>query len=131
MMCNLPPHRKCDGDERCTIDTINAVYATARDATTANSNETYLYIGQNGPATNDILRMFSSFAIPDMGTLTSASLFLYGINDLSNVDFEIYFLTSTYSNPLVADDYDLLMGIKQAGIHWHCLNNAWNSSSWL
>ena len=115
------------------IRNSNATYTTARNATAGdNTGATYHYVGaQNGGSVYYMWRSFASFAIPDMATLTAASLFLYGSADASTVDFDVYIHTSTYSNPLVVADFDLFTGHQASGVYnGTILNNAWNSSSY-
>jgi hypothetical protein len=110
-------------------------YVTARDAAAGE----YVYdqptVGQAfNVDTWYVYRIFASFAIPDIpagAVLTAASLFLYGYYDASTDDFDAYIHTSTYSNPLVKEDFDLFDGHQASGAYnGTILNNAWNSSSY-
>ena len=110
---------------------LNASYSTARNATIASNNEDgYRWkIGQT--ASYDIYRSFGSFAIPDMTTLTAATLFIYGVTDYSTTDFNVYIHTSTHSTPILAD-FDQFAGWVSSGTYTGTiLNNAWSSSSFL
>lgn len=106
------------------------VYDTARNAVTGSGTwNTTVQIGQ--VLSDNIYRSFFSFAIPDMSALTATSMFLEGNSDLSTTDFEIYIHTSTYSNPLVVEDFDLFAGHQASGAYnGTVLNNTWNSSSY-
>ena len=107
----------------------DATYTTARNATAGNYTDASFIIGQS--STYYINRSFASFAIPDMATITSASLFLYGNTDGSTVDFGVYILTSTYSNPFVVGDFDLFSGHQASGAYnGTVLNDLWNTSSY-
>lgn len=109
----------------------NASYSTARNATTgAGVATTRMAIGQ-GTEAFSIYRGFASFAIPNYTSIISASLFLYGRFDQSATDFDIYIHTSTYSNPLVKEDFDLFDGHQSSGAYnGTVLNNTWNTSSY-
>jgi hypothetical protein len=112
----------------------NFVYATSRDAATATGKSTVeMFVGQllTGGSIYITDRAFLSFDIPDMSSISAASLFLEGAYDFSTTDFEIYIHTSTYSNPLVVGDYPLFDGRQTGGAHTGTvLNNTWNSSSY-
>ena len=106
----------------------NATYTTARNAN-AGTADGSIQIGQT--TGYYVIRSFFSFAIPNMATLTTASLFLYGYSDDSTTDFAIYLHTSNYSNPLVGEDFDQLDGWRASGTYvGTILNNSWNSSSY-
>ena len=108
-------------------------YPTSRNATEGNVGNNFWQTGQAGNSGDGffVFRSFASFAIPDMTTLTAASLFLDGQDNKSNTDFNIYIHTSTYSNPLVAGDYDQFDGHQASGAYnGTVLNNSWNSSSY-
>ena len=109
---------------------LNATYTTARNAAAGDATDGgYFQVGQ----TTDyyVIRSFASFAIPEMTSLTSASLFLEGQSDSSVTDFDVYILTSTYSNPLVLGDFDLFDGHQASGAYnGTVLNDTWNTSSY-
>jgi len=111
------------------ITSANANYDTARNAIAGNQAITIiLYIGQLVTPIYGIRRPFASFQIPDMVSLTAASLFLNGAADFSTTDFDIYIHLSTYSDPLVKEDFDLFDGHQASGAYnGTILNNAWNS----
>ena len=105
-----------------------STYNTARNASSGRGPNVAYGIGQSTGFT--VQRAFTSFAIPDMVSLTSASLFLYSYNDVSDVDFDLYIHTSTYSTPLAAGDFDLFDGHQASGAYTGTvLNDAWNSVS--
>jgi hypothetical protein len=112
----------------------NTTYATSRDASAAKdvNPASWLRVGQLLDVTLYLVfRSYFSFAIPDMSTLIAASLFLEGKVDDSTTDFGIYIHTSTYSNPLVLNDFDLFDGWRAGNTHTGTvLNNSWNSSSY-
>ncbi len=111
------------------VVSTNATYATARNAAAGSSASAQeINIGQL--AGFNVLRSFISFAIPDLGTATAISLFLKGESDHSTTDFDMYVLTSTYSNPLVKEDFDLLDGWGTGTFTGAVLNNTWNTSSY-
>ncbi len=103
-------------------------YATVHNAATGDNAQTaFIEVGQNYIFSDPdqiwfIRRAFATFAIPEMSAITSVVLHLNGQFDASTTDFEIYVVSSTYSNPLVIGDYDLV-----GTTSW---NNAWNSSSY-
>ncbi len=108
-------------------------YAAARDATAGLSAQTDQWIvGQNYSAPDrTVYRSFASFAIPNMSAISAASLFLDGLTDNSTTDFEIYIVTSTYSNPLVKEDFDVFDGHQTGEAdNGTVLNSAWNSSAY-
>ncbi len=105
-------------------------YTDARNAITGSAKATNMFsVGQL--IDFRIGRGFASFVIPDMSSISAASLFLEGNGDASVVDFEIYINTSTYSSPLVKEDFDLFDGWQASGAYnGSILNNTWNSSSY-
>jgi len=110
------------------IYVTNGTYVTARDAVTGDAvYTTILGVGQITDFT--VMRNFFSFAIPDMTTLTSASLFLEGNSDNSTTDFEIYIHAATQSTPLVKEDFDLFDGHQASGAYNGTpLTDAWSSA---
>lgn len=114
----------------------NVSYTTVRNSTSGTLQSIPWFIGQRYElyeAQNyyRVDRSFGSFAIPNMTTLTAASLFLEGYSDYSTIDFEIYIHTSTYSTPKVVGDFDVFNGWQASGAYnGTVLNNAWNSSSY-
>ena len=112
------------------IESSGTTYSTVRDATSAGHAGDHLYVGQDG-GYYDVYRSFFTFAIPNMTTLTSASLYLFGRSDLSQTDFDLYFLTSTYSDPLVNNDFIKFNGHQSSGTYnGTLLTNTWNSVSY-
>jgi len=119
-----------DGYIQCYHDTD---YATARNAITGDSTDGgELRIGLYSNGTYfGFRRSFVSFAIPDMVSVSAASFFGEGNNDSSITDFIIYILASSYSTPLVVQDYDQFDGWQASGAYnGTVLNNDWNSSSY-
>jgi|GEM_PF-1427388 len=115
------------------INSSNSVYVTARDAISGTVYNGGNFIGQvvNATPTYQVYRSFFSFAIPDMATLTAASLFLYGAGDTSVVDFYILVHTSTYSTPITGGDFDLFDGHQASGQYNGAIQNTlWNSSAY-
>jgi len=101
----------------------NADYATVRNASVASSlYTTGIFVGQDKGAVYAIYRGFLTFAIPEMSDITSCVLHLDGSADYSTTDFDLYIVSSTYSNPLVLEDYDLIGSTPY--------NDTWNSSSY-
>ena len=107
-------------------------YFTGRDQTTADAVGTIWFsIGQYKTNFYFNFRSFASFALPNMSSLTSASLFVNGMSDSSVVNFEVYLHTSTYSNPLVIEDFDQFNGWRlSAAYNGVILNDVWNASSY-
>jgi len=107
-------------------------YVTARDASSSGNPFALIGAGQFFISPNYYVeRSFLSFAIPNMDSISAASLYLYGNTDYSTIDFYVLFLTSTYSNPLVAGDFDLFDGHQASGAYnGTSLNSAWNTSSY-
>jgi len=105
-------------------------YAAARDG----SGEAYagtLSVGQvfkYSEYRND--RAFLSFAIPELSSVSGATLKLNGYNDSSIDDFNVYIVTSTYTAPVSADDFTKFDGHKSSGAYdGTVLNEAWSSLS--
>ena len=114
------------------INKTATAYATARNAIVGDSAPTNLFSVGQGKSDYYIQRGFASFVIPDMSVLTAASLFLYGSLDGSTIDFYIYLLESTYSNPLIKEDFDLFDGHQSSGVYnGTVLNETWNSLDYI
>lgn len=115
-----------------TLRGYRTSYATARNLATADFSLDYPIVGQVlFEGYYYVFRYFASFAIPDMASVTAASLFLEGNQNVSTADFDIYIHSSTYSDPLIRDDYDLFDGHQASGVYnGAVLNNTWNSSSY-
>jgi len=112
------------------VYTSNADYATARNATTGDYiGVLNLYVGQYD---QDLIhRFFITIVIPDITTLTAASLFLNGSNDESTTDFDIYIHISTCNTPVDIGDFDLFDGHQASGAYnGTILNDTWNTSSY-
>jgi hypothetical protein len=109
----------------------NSTYDTARNTTVGDIAATdVLNIGQYYTSLYRIYRSFLAFAIPYMTSITVASLYLWGYNDYSTTDFEVYLHTATHSNPIVVDDFNNFDGWQATGAYnGTILNNTWNSSS--
>ncbi|MCX6787065.1 MAG: hypothetical protein NTY93_00885 [Candidatus Kaiserbacteria bacterium] len=115
------------------LNYINNDYLGTRNAATAPSKGlSTIGIGQYYQVPEyAVYRGFLSFVLPDMVALSTASLFLDGFADYSTTDFGVYVLTSTYSNPLANEDFDLFDGHQASGAYTGTvLNNTWNSSSY-
>lgn len=98
------------------------VYATAHDATTGWHQHASINVGQSASGEYRVYRGFLTFAIPAMANVSSCVLHLDGTANWSNVDFELYIVSSTYSDPIVNEDFDLV-----GATTW---NDTWNSSSY-
>jgi hypothetical protein len=112
-------------------------YAAARDSIAGDAKDTtnfaigQSYVDQDPDFIYTARRAFASLLIPDMSEALTASLFLYGKSDSSTVDFLLYIHTSTYSTPLVKEDYDLFDGHQASGAYnGTVLNNIWASSGY-
>jgi len=117
-------------DDGTILGPADATYATTRDATSGTVFNNNAIIGQEIPSTYSIYRSFYSFAIPNMTTLTAASLFVNGNNDSSTTDFNVYILTSTYSS-YTGSEYDVFDGHQATGAYnGTALNNAWSTASY-
>jgi len=93
------------------IPNNNADYTTCRTASVGTAVYTNGYtVGQSTGFY--IWRSFASFVIPDMVTITAASFFYKGESDVSDTDFYIFLYPSTYSDPLVKEDFDLWGGTR-------------------
>ncbi|MFA5186604.1 MAG: hypothetical protein WC551_09030 [Patescibacteria group bacterium] len=114
------------------VNSADATFDTARNAAAGDyADASSLSIGLTKPSTYSVYRTFCSFAIPDMSAVSAASFFAYGLSDASTTDFEIYIHTSTYSDPLVKEDFDLFDGHQATGAYnGTVLNNTWDSSSY-
>jgi len=97
----------------------NAVYGTARNASTGSTPQTIVnrfYVGQgdDGDGTFDVWRAFLFFdtsSIPDDATINNATLSLYLYGDQSDTDFNLTIQTGTSirpHHPLEQGDYDYL-----------------------
>lgn len=106
-------------------------YLAARDATAGTSKDLEeIHVGQKQDISAKYynFRGFLSFTIPDLPSLSSATLMLHGYSDGSDTDFDLYVLSSTYSNPLVKEDFDLFDGHQVSGVYTGTiLNNTWNT----
>ncbi len=112
----------------------NSTYTTARNAGTGTGNtDTLIIIGQQyATYTYSVRRGFLSFSIPGAASVSACSLFLYGDYDGSTVDFDVYIHTSTYTNPLAKEDFDLFDGHEASGQYsGTILNDTWNSADFL
>ncbi len=104
-------------------------YSSARDVI-AGSLGSWNEVGQNFTGGNqyEVKRSFLSFAIPNMGSISAASLFLEGQYNGTSSPFNIYIHTSTYSTPKVSEDFDQFDGWTSGFAHTGTiLNSAWGS----
>ncbi len=99
----------------------NATYTTAQGATTGSADFDYFYVGQETDSFG-VFRSFMTFAIPATSEVAACVLHLDGYLNHSTTDFEIYVVSSTYSNPMDGNDFDLV-----GSTAW---NETWNSSSY-
>jgi hypothetical protein len=107
-------------------------YTTQRNLTTATDSEAYLYVGQffDGASRYKTFRTFMSYAIPAMVYCSACDLMLEGSYDGSTTDDIIRAFTSTYSNPLIKEDFDQFSGWQASGAYTGSqLTNEWNMSS--
>ena len=111
---------------------VTAVYLAARDATSGSGvgSTSSLQIGQD--VSNYIIyRIFLSFVLPDMESISAASLFLYGKTDASTTDFYIYAYTSTYADPITYEDYTRFSGWQTSGMYTGVnIIDAWDSATY-
>lgn len=110
------------------VYSAKATYALSRDASAGDGAST-IQIGQiNGWY---VMRSFVLFGLPSLTAVTSASMFLEGLSNHSDTDFDIYIHTSTQHNPIVVEDFDLFDGRQTAAPHnGTILNDTWNTSSY-
>lgn len=116
-----------------SYDGSPATYASVRNVTSASASYTnQLVVGQDASGGFEVYRSPARFAIPNMTSISAASMFLEGSNDTSTVDFDIYIHTA---GPWYAGvdirDFTHFTGWKSSGAYdGTVLNNSWNSSSW-
>lgn len=107
-------------------------YATARDSETGNTMG-WNYIGQGKTVSSNfrVYRSFLSFPLPEMNSVESCTLYVYGGGDESQIDFDLYLHTaSAYGPTLDTGDFPRFDGRKTAANHTGAiLNNTWNTSS--
>jgi hypothetical protein len=109
----------------------NSSYIDARNAAAGDTALTdRIDVGQT-VSLPGVRRGFVSANLPAMSAVSAASLFFYGRGNNSIVDFNLYIHTSTYSNPLVKEDFDLFDGHQASKVYTGTvLNNTWNSVSY-
>jgi len=114
------------------IRVYDEVYATARnDGPNPEVLTTQNTVGQSASGNFYLWRDFLSFVLPEMTAVTSVSLFLDGVSNSSDTDFDIYIFTSTYTNPLEVGDWGLFDGHQATGAYnGTILNDAWNSADY-
>ncbi len=115
------------------ITNLNAVYLTARNATTGIGVESTFDTGQQGPGTFFVWRSFFAFPIGALtGTVAACSLYVDGHTDGSTTDFNIYLLNASgYKSEKTTADFDQFDGWQASGAYnGTILNNTWNSSSY-
>ncbi len=96
------------------LRSVNANYATARDASSGVHNWALVVVGQENPAaTYYIIErtyiLFDTSSIPLGASITSAKLYLYGWLNLSTTDFDVVIQNGQPDyphNPVVDADYD-------------------------
>jgi len=114
------------------IRVYDEVYATARnDGPNPEVSTTQNSVGQTASGNFYLWRLFASFVLPEMTTVTSVSLFLDGVSNSSDTDFDVYVFTSTYTDPLEVGDWGLFDGHQATGAYnGTILNDTWNTTSY-
>jgi hypothetical protein len=108
-------------------------YMTARDATSGISPKDGIIIGQDYTDGSGWVqsRSFLSFAISsNIEVVDEITLGMYLSGDYSTTDFYIRLVSSTYSNPAVAGDFDLVDGwASSAPYTGTILNTPWHTAT--
>lgn len=111
----------------------SGTYAGARDTTeSANSGAAYNVIGQRKlGSTYQVCRTFMAFPIPILTAATECTLFVYGREDDSDTDFQVYVHGARAAAPaLTKADYPNFNGMTIGGAHiGTILNNAYTVST--
>jgi len=119
------------------VYTSKTTYLTARNATSGISDVNDLRVGQTfiSPITYRNYRTFLSFPIPDMATISAATLYLYGAWDFSNTDFNIFlFGADAYGPTLSSDDFINFNGWQASGVYSSGIilnSSAWSSANFV
>lgn len=118
------------------VYTSQATYAEARNATSGTSNASDLRVGQMKFSTPTYrnYRTFLSFPIPDMASISAASINLYGYYDFSTTDFNIgVFGADAYGPTLSGADFKNFDGWKASGVYSGTFLNysAWSSANYV
>jgi len=114
------------------IRVYDEVYATARnDGPNPEVLTTQNTVGQSASGNFYLWRTFASFVLPEMTEVISASLFLDGVSNSSDADFNIFIHTSTYTDPLEVGDWGLFDGHQESGAYDGVgLNESWSSTDY-
>jgi len=129
----IDPTSNVEATNDGSVYSSNATYTTARNAAAGTGKLNSLYVGQAySGGTYDIRRTFLSIVVPSIDNVVSASQFLYGVSDASTTDFYIYLHTSTYSDTLVKEDFDLFDGHQASGAYnGTVLNHRYHTAMFL
>ena len=122
--------------EKGTVySSYDATYATARNGAGDSYTSGNLTAGQFHSAPNGyrMRRGLALAAIPDSisGTIDSTHIYLYGLADLSDTDFNIDVIRSTHGPTVEAADYDNFASYAASGAYADSsLNEDWNSKAY-
>jgi len=114
------------------VQSANATYATARDATTGTSIADHIRVGQIPfEGTYYDFRAYLAFPIEDIaGTYTAAVLSIKGLQDASTQDFDVHMVAAQYGPTLYADDFASFTGHTASTAYTLTdLAETWNSES--